>query len=111
MSGPLEHVGHVWRVKPGKADEYRRRHATVWPELDKMMRDAGIHTYVIYIWGEIVFSHMAVDDFERVVAYGRDDPELVALATRWEEEFSDLLEYPNADPDGWPERIPEVWAL
>jgi L-rhamnose mutarotase len=112
MSGPLQHVGHVWRVKPGMAEEYRRRHATVWPELDRMMRDAGIHTYVIYLWGEIVFSHIATEDRERMLAHGGDDPALVALAARWEEEFADILEYPNADPEtGWPEELIEVWAL
>lgn len=104
----MEHVGHVWRVRPGGREEYLRRHATVWPELERMMRAAGIETYAIYLWGEVVFSHMAVADYERLVqAYGEDP-----VARRWEEAFADLLDYPGADPcTGWPERLEEVWSL
>lgn len=108
MSKSLQHIGHVWRVKPGMAEEYRRRHATVWAELDAQMREMGIHTYAIYLWGEIVFSHMAVEDRERLMAFEGD----AELARRWEAEFADVLEYPNADPEtGWPEELIEVWAL
>ncbi|MDW5594103.1 L-rhamnose mutarotase [Conexibacter stalactiti] len=104
----MQHVGHVWRVRPGQREEYLRRHATVWPELEAMMRAAGITTYVIYLWDEVVFSHMAVEDYERLVREYGSDP----VATRWEAAFADLLEYPGADPQsGWPERLEEVWSL
>ena len=108
MSAPLQHIGHVWRVKPGMADEYRRRHATVWPEIDALLRRLGIQSYSIYLWGEIVFSHMDVDDYERLLREEGD----AELAARWEAAFADVLEYPNADPEtGWPERLIEVWSL
>jgi L-rhamnose mutarotase len=104
----MRHIGHVWRVRPGKAEEYRRRHAKVWPELETMMREMGIQTYAIYLWGEIVFSHMAVEDYERMMSYEGD----AELAARWEEAFADILEYPNADPEtGWPEELVHVWSL
>jgi L-rhamnose mutarotase len=101
-------VGHVWRVRPGQADEYDRRHAEVWPELEELMRGTGVRRYSIYRWGEIVFSHMEVDDYARLVERYVGDP----VAERWEAAFVDLLELPNADPDtGWPERLTEVWSL
>lgn len=104
----MEHVGNVWRVRPGKAEEYARRHATIWPELDALLREAGVHTYVIYAWGELLVSHMAVEDYDRLVRIFNDHP----LAQRWEEEMAELIEYPNADPEtGWPERLTEIWSL
>lgn len=104
----MERVGHVWRIKDGRTEEYARRHATIWPELEQVLRDAGITGYSIYLWGDIVFSHMEVDNFERLVEQFNGDP----VGQRWEAEFSDLLEYPNADPaTGWPERLQEVWTL
>lgn len=104
----MEHVGHVWRVKPGMADEYRRVHATVWPELEALLRGADVTSYVIYLWGEVLFSHMAVEDYERLVAAYDGDP----VAERWEALLTDVLEYPNADPEtGWPERLTHVWSL
>jgi L-rhamnose mutarotase len=104
----MERVGHVWRVKPGKAAEYARLHATIWPELYAILRDAGVTRYTIYAWGDLVFSHMEVEDYARLVERFNGDP----VGQRWEELFADILEYPNADPEtGWPERLSEVWHL
>ena len=104
----MERVGHVWRVRPGRAEDYDRRHAEIWPELDALLREAGVTSYTIYRWGEIVFSHMEVEDYDALVQRFGSDP----VAQRWEEEFSELLVYPDADPDtGWPERLREVWDL
>jgi L-rhamnose mutarotase len=103
----MDRVGHVWRVKPGMAEEYARRHRAIWPELEVVLREAGVTTYTIYLWGEFVFSHLECDDFERLVERFNGDP----VARRWEEEFSDVIEYPNADSKGWPERLREVWSL
>jgi L-rhamnose mutarotase len=103
----MERVGHVWRVKAGMAEEYARRHRAIWPELEQVLRDAGVTTYTIYLWGELVFSHLECDDFERLVERFNGDP----VAQRWEEEFSDVIEYPSMDPNGWPERLREVWSL
>ena len=41
-----QNIGHVWRVAPGRAEEYRRRHATVWPEVERAaarLRGARLH--------------------------------------------------------------------
>ena len=101
-------IAHVWRIKVGRAEEYARRHATVWPELEKLLIEAGVTTYVIYTWGEIVVSHMEVADYDRLVRRFDGD----RLVECWEHEFADILEYPNADPEtGWPERLREVWSL
>ena len=101
-------IGHVWRVRPGRRDDYVRMHATIWPELDSLLREAGVTSYTIYLWGDIVFSHMEVEDYERLIERFGGDP----VGLRWEEQFAEVLEYPNADPrSGWPERLVEVWDL
>jgi L-rhamnose mutarotase len=103
-----DRVGHLWRVKPGCADEYRRRHRTIWPELEAALRTAGVVAYSIYLDGELVFSHLEVEDYDALVERLADDP----VAARWEEQFADILEYPDADPaSGWPRRAIEVWTL
>ena len=103
----MERIGHVWRVKPGKGDKYADRHRTIWPELERVLREGGVKSYTIYLRGELVFSHMEVESFDRLVERFNGDP----VAQRWEELFSDLIEYPNAEPSGWPERLLEVWTL
>ncbi len=101
-------VGHVWKVRPGRRADYLRMHASVWPELESLLRDVGVRSYTIYLWGDTVFSHMEVDDYDLLVERFGGDP----VGERWEAQFADVLEYPNADPrTGWPETLVEVWDL
>jgi L-rhamnose mutarotase len=104
----MERIGLVWRIRAGCVREYERRHARVWPELERVLRELGVRSFHIYRWGEIVFSHMDVENYGSLTErYARE-----AVAKRWEAEFSELLEYPNSDPkSGWPERLQHIWSL
>jgi L-rhamnose mutarotase len=104
----MERVGHVYRVKPGRAEEYARRHATIPANLDALLREAGVHRYTIYLWGDTVFTHMEVESFDRMVERYNGDP----IAAAWEDEMGELTEYPDADPKtGWPHALQELWNL
>ena len=35
-------------LKPGCEKEYERRHAEIWPELKKMLKDQGVSDYSIF---------------------------------------------------------------
>ena len=35
-------------LKPGCEKEYAKRHAAIWPELVKMIKDSGVCNYSIY---------------------------------------------------------------
>lgn len=37
------------RLKPGAADEYKRRHDALWPELAAALHEAGISDYSIFL--------------------------------------------------------------
>jgi L-rhamnose mutarotase len=102
----MERIGHVWRLRPGTAEEYDRRHQEIWSELAIRLQAEGVHEYHIYRWGEILFSHMTVVDYDALVA-GLDGD---AVSQEWEEYMADLL-VPEADPNGWPERLVHVWSL
>jgi len=49
----------VLRVREGCADEYRRRHAELWPEMATALRESGIVHYDIFLdeAGRQVFGH------------------------------------------------------
>ena len=36
-------------LKPGNAEEYRRRHDAIWPELVALLQRAGVSDYSIYL--------------------------------------------------------------
>jgi len=42
-------VAFRMKLKPGTAEEYRRRHQQLWPELADTLRDAGIYDYSIFL--------------------------------------------------------------
>ncbi len=35
-------------LKPGFEEEYQKRHAAIWPELVKMIKEQGVQNYSIY---------------------------------------------------------------
>ena len=70
-------------LNPGRADEYRRRHDALWPELASLLSEAGIANYSIHLDGEtsILFAYL-----ERGA-----DHRMPALATLYLALMSDLM--------------------
>ena len=44
-----EKIAFTMRLRPGMADEYRRRHDAIFPELVELLRQAGISDYSIHL--------------------------------------------------------------
>lgn len=44
----MEHMAWKGRIKPGCKAEYQKRHAEIWPEMVKVLKDAGICNYSIF---------------------------------------------------------------
>ncbi len=44
-----ETVAFRMRLLAGHADEYRRRHDAIWPELAALLREAGVVDYRIFL--------------------------------------------------------------
>lgn len=36
-------------LKPGKQDEYERRHRPIWPELQQVLKEHGVSNYSIFL--------------------------------------------------------------
>jgi L-rhamnose mutarotase len=49
VTGATETVAFRMRLHPGRADEYRRRHDAIWPELDALIRESGVVEYRIFL--------------------------------------------------------------
>jgi L-rhamnose mutarotase len=45
----MEKIAFRMMLKPGMADEYRRRHDAIWPELVTLLRVAGVRDYSIHL--------------------------------------------------------------
>ncbi len=50
---------YAWKAKiiDGKQEEYIKRHNEIWPSLVKVLKEAGICNYTIWMTGDEVFGY------------------------------------------------------
>ena len=56
----MEHMAWKGRIKPGCKAEYQKRHAEIWPEMVKVLKDAGICNYSIFYCNDELFGYYDV---------------------------------------------------
>lgn len=88
------------KLNPGMAEEYRRRHDVIWPELAKLLRDAGISNYSIHLDAE---THVLFGYLERTDDHGMDSLPLQPVMKKWWAYMGDIM---ATNADGSPVAIP-----
>jgi L-rhamnose mutarotase len=57
------------RVRPEHMDEYRRRHATVWPEMLAALADTGWRNYSLFLHDDgLLVGYVEADDLQASLA-------------------------------------------
>ena len=95
-------------LKPGCEKEYARRHAAIWPELVKMIKDAGVSNYSIY-WDKdtnILFGYQEC----ATATNSQDTTDVDPITQKWWDMMADIME---VNPYNSPVTIPiqEVFHL
>lgn len=49
MPANMEKHAFKMRLNPGMAEEYKRRHDEIWPELVELLHEAGVSDYSIFL--------------------------------------------------------------
>jgi L-rhamnose mutarotase len=64
MTQPMARIAFTMKLFPGYEAEYKRRHATIWPELQSLLKEAGIKEYSIFLDEEslLLFAYLVVED-------------------------------------------------
>ena len=95
---------HAFRMQlnPGMANEYRRRHDAIWPELVALLRDAGVRDYSIHLDPETdaLFAVLWRTDDHRM-----DDLPAHPVMRRWWAHMADIM---ATQPDGDRGAVPLV---
>jgi len=76
------------QVDPQRLDEYRRRHAAVWPEMLREIAAAGRRNYSLFLRPDgLLIGYYETDSVQRA------DAHLAAsrVAALWEEHMADLF--------------------
>jgi L-rhamnose mutarotase len=60
----MEVLAFKMNLLPGNADEYKKRHDLIWPELKGLLKEHGISDYSIFLDEEshILFGKMTVEN-------------------------------------------------
>jgi L-rhamnose mutarotase len=84
----------VWllRVKEGKEEEYRRAHASVWPELIQAGQEAGFKNHSTFLLGRTVIAYIEAEDIDAAMARTINSD----VNRRWDKAMSELLEETDA---------------
>ena len=81
---------YAWRgrVKEGCIEEYKRRHAEIWPEMKAVLKEAGICNYTIFASGNELFGYY---ECEKGVDYAVRYQNGNEVVQKWEEHMKDIL--------------------
>ncbi len=99
----------VLHVAPEAIDEYRARHAAVWPEMRAALSETGWHNYSLFLQDDgTVIGYVECMDFAAAQAAMRERE----VNARWQAEMGPLFAaLEGADPDEAIVPIPEIFHL
>lgn len=106
----MERVCFQLQVKPDRIDEYRRRHAAVWPDMLAALDEAGWHNYSLFLRPDgllIGYVEIATTIAEAQAAMAATE-----VNARWQAEMGELfVDLDGAAPDTGFVRLEEVFHL
>jgi L-rhamnose mutarotase len=90
-------VCFLLKVRKEKLEEYKARHASVWPEMREALRESGWRNYSLFLRPDgVVVGYLEAEDFEKCAARMKQYP----VNARWQAEMVPLFESLNgAAPD------------
>jgi L-rhamnose mutarotase len=73
------------QVRPDRLEEYRRRHAAVWPEMLDALRAAGWHDYSLFLREDgLLVGYVRTEDLDASLAA----MEATEVNSRWQAEMA-----------------------
>ena len=95
-------------IQPERIEEYKRRHAAVWPEMLEALEAAGWHNYSLFLRPDgLLIGYVETDSLDaaaaRMAAY--------EVNARWQAEMADLFDGIDAPPDESFVPLEEVFNL
>jgi L-rhamnose mutarotase len=108
-TGTTQRVCFQLQVDPARLDEYRERHAAVWPDMLRAIEASGRRNYSLFLRDDgLLIGYYEVDDDEAAQAALANDPRTAP----WEAEMAAFfIALDGARPDQGAPRLPEVFHL
>ncbi len=105
----VQRVCFLLKVRADRIDEYRERHAAVWPEMRDALSATGWHNYSLFLREDgLLVGYLETEDFEAArAAMGATD-----VNARWQAEMGGFFEeLDGRGPDDAMVPLTEVFHL
>lgn len=96
----MPRIAFKMKLHPGQEAEYQRRHDTLWPELEALLKETGITDYSIFLDEKTLdlFGVLNIENPARL-----DDLPSHPVMQRWWAYMADIME---TNPDNSPRSKP-----
>ena len=92
----MPRVCFTLQVRPDRLAEYRERHAAVWPEMLRALRDCGWHDYQLFLREDgLVVGTLLTDD----LAAAQAAMEKTSINSFWQADMAPFFELADGRPD------------
>ena len=105
----MQRVCFQLQVKPERIDEYKSRHAEVWPDMLRTLADSGWHNYSLFLRDDgLLIGYVETPSLvDAQAAMAATD-----VNARWQAEMAEFfVELGDARPDTGFVRLEEVFNL
>jgi L-rhamnose mutarotase len=104
----VQRVCFLLKVRADRLEEYRRRHAAVWPDMLAALRETGWHNYSLFLRDDgLLVGYLETDDFPAAQAA----MERTEVNARWQAEMAPFFEDLDGRPDEGMVPLAEVFHL
>ncbi|RDS63774.1 MULTISPECIES: L-rhamnose mutarotase [unclassified Streptomyces] len=105
----MQRVCFLLKVRADRLDEYRERHASVWPEMRAALSSTGWRNYSLFLRDDgLLVGYLETEDFAAAVA----GMEATDVNARWQAEMAPFFEsLDGARPDEAMRPLTEVFHL
>jgi L-rhamnose mutarotase len=105
---PPERVCFQLQVKPDRIAEYRERHARVWPEMLRALKQAGWNNYSLFIRDDgLLIGYVETES----LAAAQAGMAATDVNARWQAEMAEFFVDLDGDPDTGFIQLTEVFNL
>ncbi|MFF0072127.1 L-rhamnose mutarotase [Streptomyces sp. NPDC005494] len=89
----MQRVCFLLKVREDRKDEYRERHAAVWPDMLAALSEAGWHNYSLFLREDgLLVGYLETEDFDAA----REAMAATEVNARWQREMAEFFEQDEA---------------
>ena len=105
----MERVCFLLKVRPDRLEEYKRRHAAVWPDMLQALRETGWHRYSLFLREDgLLVGYFETPDLQAA----QEGMAAREVNARWQRDMAPFFEnLGDKRPDEGFMRLEEVFHL